>query len=562
MRTDEAEPQHAATSNGLGTSTPVAWTGVLSVTGAMTSVLLLLAGRYGYHADELYFRLLGLRHPAWGYVDQPPLLPLLYRAGIAMFGDTLWAVRLPGAVCYAAMVVLGTMMTAELGGRRGAQLLTACGLGTSYMVLVYGHYVVTSTVDLVAWCAVELAVLRALLRRDGRWWLVAGTVCGLAMYAKYIVLLLPLSLLAGVALVGPRGTFRDRRLYGGAVLTLVLGAPNLVYQTTQGFPQLQMAHALADASGSTGSVLFVLVGMFGVSHVVFAGAGAVALWRRGAWRPARALVPGFLACVLALLLVRGGRGDYACGYLVVLFAVGCVAIADWSARGRLRTTGAAAFLTLGAALNVVVALPVLPVGVLNPALHNTFAVDSVGWQELTAQVAAVYNRLPDSDRQATAVLVDNYGEAGALDRYGSAYHLPPVYSGNNELHLLGPPPDTVRVVIAVAVDPGRLASDFAGCRTVTHIDNDDDLDTTERHAPVMLCHDPVASWTKLWPHYRSLKPYERARAGEARCVRPHYLSTLDEGPACREGSGLRVSSMATRSSGHDPEPKPRRPWAG
>jgi 4-amino-4-deoxy-L-arabinose transferase-like glycosyltransferase len=127
VRTAEAEPQHAATTTGTGVRAKVAWTGVLSVTGAMTSGLLLVAGRYGYHADELYFRLLGLRHPAWGYVDQPPLLPLLHRAGGTVFGDTLWAVRLPGAACFAAMVVLGTMMTAELGGRRRAQLFAGWG---------------------------------------------------------------------------------------------------------------------------------------------------------------------------------------------------------------------------------------------------------------------------------------------------------------------------------------------------------------------------------------------------------------------------------------------------
>ncbi|MEV6159094.1 hypothetical protein AB0L53_53065 [Nonomuraea sp. NPDC052129] len=55
------------------------------VAGLMVAGLLSLSGAYGFHGDEMYFAVAG-RHPAFGYVDQPPLTPLLSAASVAILG--------------------------------------------------------------------------------------------------------------------------------------------------------------------------------------------------------------------------------------------------------------------------------------------------------------------------------------------------------------------------------------------------------------------------------------------------------------------------------------------
>src|SRR5690242_5648697 len=80
--------------------------------------------RYGYFRDEFDYLACG-DHLAWGYVDQPPLLPFLARISRVVLGDSLRSVRFIPAVASAAIVVLTAMIAREFGGRRFALLLAA-----------------------------------------------------------------------------------------------------------------------------------------------------------------------------------------------------------------------------------------------------------------------------------------------------------------------------------------------------------------------------------------------------------------------------------------------------
>lgn len=101
-----------------------------------------------------------------------------------------------------------------------------------------------------------------------------------------------------------------------------------------------------------------------------------------------------------------------------------------------------------------------------------------------------------------AVVTANYGEAGALARYGPEHGLPAPFSGHNHLHVLGGPDADVATVVLVGY--GRLTPRFESCAVVAELDNGVGVDNEEQGVPVRVCHGPRDSWDRLWPGFAHL----------------------------------------------------------
>ena len=88
----------------------------IPLVAALATLIVHLIGNphYGFFRDELYFIICGF-HPAWGYVDQPPVVPLL-AAATQFFGHSLFAVRALCACFAAASVYTTCLLVIELGG--------------------------------------------------------------------------------------------------------------------------------------------------------------------------------------------------------------------------------------------------------------------------------------------------------------------------------------------------------------------------------------------------------------------------------------------------------------
>src|SRR5262249_10038577 len=155
-----AHPADPATPS-TGPGPPAAaWGWLGSAALALAVVLTLVSQGYGVERDGLYFRMLD---PAWGYVHQPPLTPLLSQAAAQLAADP-WVQRVPATLFAALAVLVVGLITRELGGGRGAQALCAWSFAFAATPLLMGHVLLTASLDLVVWPLVCLFVIRAVLR--------------------------------------------------------------------------------------------------------------------------------------------------------------------------------------------------------------------------------------------------------------------------------------------------------------------------------------------------------------------------------------------------------------
>jgi hypothetical protein len=101
------------------------------------------------------------------------------------------------------------------------------------------------------------------------------------------------------------------------------------------------------------------------------------------------------------------------------------------------------------------------------------------------------------------VLTSNYGEAGAVDRYGPADGLPQAYSGHNSFWYWGPPP--AWATSAVVVGYSRTQLGFCGSlRLALMLNNHQRVGDDEQGQPVWICTQLTRSWRALWPSQRHL----------------------------------------------------------
>ena len=476
----------------------------LILIGAVKLALqLALNGAYGLHTDELYYILSG-QHPAFGYVDFPPVTPFLARLDTAIFGISPWTLRLFPALTGAGMVILSGLCALELGGSRQVAILASVvALVSPYLLATWLFQ--TVEFDQLIWLLAIFLMLRIIRTGDGRLFVALGLDLGVGIETKYTIVALWLGVLVAVLMSPELQRFlRSRFLWIGAIIAVAAATPNLAWQVANGYPTLTytLNHS-SDIKQSGGPAAFVELFMLVVGPVLLPLwiAGLVFLWRNAWYRPLVVMV-----AVTILLFLPDGKAYYPAPTVPFVLAAGCVAVGRIAGASRRRW--AVGWIVVAGVLEAVIPspiiLPLVPpsamhqsgIDKLNPDFANTY-----GWTQMTDQVGAVYNALPADQRAHAVILASIDGQAAAIDIYGGAEKLPQAISPHLTFWYWKPSGLDPTTLVTVGYAPQDLkflcgSIERAGTVTIPY-----SIDNLNQGAPILVCtdlHEPLdAAWSTL-----------------------------------------------------------------
>src|SRR6266478_9422206 len=157
---------------------------VIAIAVAKFLIHIYFNNRYGYFRDEFDYMSCG-DHLAWGYVDQPPLIPFLIHICRAILGDSLRSIRFIPALASSLLVVQTALLAREFGGRRFALLLSAITIVIAPQYLSNASLLGTNCLEPNLWMGCAYFAILAIKRNQPRYWFWFGAVAGLGMEEKY-----------------------------------------------------------------------------------------------------------------------------------------------------------------------------------------------------------------------------------------------------------------------------------------------------------------------------------------------------------------------------------------
>lgn len=393
---------------------------------------LLIAPVFELQRDEFLYFQQG-QHLALGYLENPPLLSYFGKIS-SLLGGAEWTVKLWPAFFGALTIIVACSITARLGGKVFAQLLTGIGLLTGTYLRIHILFQ-PNILDIFFWTCSLYFLLRFVQENNPRHLLYLTLCLSLGWWSKYSVAFLIIAIILAILFTQHRKIFVQKKTYWYLLTGLLLILPNIIWQYTHNWPLLHHMKELRETQLIYNSPKDFIIDQFIMLAPV------MLLWITGLiwfFRKKEYRIFGWVFLFAMILLILGsGKSYYSLGVYPALLAAGAVVWEKWVMK---RKWIAVVLLIMIIGLS----LPIYPLGVpmMKPEKLNTYYLqngfeklgvlkwedqrdhelpqdfaDMLGWKEIAFKAEKFFSHLPDSVKEQTVIFGRHYGQAGCMIFY-------------------------------------------------------------------------------------------------------------------------------------------------
>jgi len=373
------------------------------------------------------------------------------------------------------------------------------------------------------WTTIVFFVIKMVQSKNPKYWLHIGVLMGIGLEMKHTIVLYGVALLIGFLFSDKRKLLYNSWILWGGLACFLLILPNLVWQYSNHFPSLELYSNSFSSKNIEKSYFQVII-----EQVVFTNPVNFLLWISGLlflltqWgKQYRLFLVAFVFLLFVMVAGHSSRPDRIASIYTILVAVGAVGL-ETTLKPKLKiiTLGGLYIIVLAGGIMLTPAfIPIFQPHTLKPYLNGLglhfdieegkkgepipqWLADRIGWPELVSDVAQVFYALPENEKHNAVIISTNYGEAGALELYGSGFGLPPVYATHNSFHSWGPPSDSVRTYIGVMIDIDDVKPRFDSVE-VAKVFHCQDCTKPQQKIPIYILRGPKFSIEKAWPEFKN-----------------------------------------------------------
>jgi hypothetical protein len=483
-------------------------------------IITLYPYQYGIFRDVFLFLSMSDRL-GWGYLEVPPLPPLILALVRFLAGTTFFSLHIIQAVLGSVSIVIAVLMTKQMGGNKFAVILTLICMTFAAQYIGFNSHFDYNTFNTLFWTLCLYFILLLLKTGDKKYWIYFGIAAGLGLLSKITMLYLGFGLLLAFLLFRERRYLLEANFFLSGLIALLLFLPFIIWQFFNGFPILEYLVNYQTKLYNGGALSFLL------AQIILTNPVAVLIWVPGLYyflfdgngKKYRVLGAAFLI-ISVLFIVQHAKYYLIAPYYCILFAGGSVFISGL--KGKIMTAWLKGFLMVAilitGLISIPLARPVFPPelfikytkalgmgGIQIRGEKNETAVlpqnfaDQFGWEEMAQKVSAVYNSLSDEEKKKACVFASNYGEAGALHYYRTKYGYPDPICSHNIFYFWGPGDCSGDIVIVVGInekDGDFLKKYFDSVIVVDRTYNKYAMPFENN--PIYLCRGPHESMKDMW----------------------------------------------------------------